>query len=865
MRSLLLASSLLSGAVLAAEPLTVVRTSARVTVDGKLDEAAWSAAPAFSTFVENFPSPGATPSLRTEARVLVDDQYLYVGVTCADPEPNLIVRQLGRRDSTPTADVVEIAIDSSGDRRTAFAFSVNASGVLRDRLLFADFNSTDTWDAVWDGAASVGPSGWSAELAIPLRVLRFGSGAPWSAVIRRTVPRTHQVFESHPIPREANTINNGALVVSRFGPLAGLDGLTAPRAIEVTPYVAARSALRPMYSDPTRPTPRLLDPSFDVGVDLKVALSSKVLLSAAVNPDFGQVEADQVIQNLSTAEQFFPEKRPFFLQGLDVFQPVGAEYGSPQQLFYSRRIGLEAPILGAMKLTGTLFKGLDIGLLDAVALGPGNPSMVPLGYSSPDPETLATYEASPDRRWQLHASRPFHLGPNDALPMARPQPTNYLAAVARQRFWESSSAGVMLTAATPLGPRCYREEFASDEDFRSARCDGRGANALGVDWNLRTGSGEWGFFGQAEASQQVGGTVRTLADGTRLAPGDFGYGGHLRAGKLGGEPFRFDVTYVYEDPKLDLNAMGFQPLSNYHWADLNLHYVKPSGVGRVRNLSVDYNLDLNWSADGRALPRGINTNVSAQVQLPSYDWVGARVGLEKPQFDTREIYGSGVPFERLTDLYVAVWVTTDPNRKLSLSGDVFGYRLFPEGQQPGSWGWGWDATLVWRPTERLETRLDGSYGHKPQGARFLELANDRVAVFGAQDPAFLSLTLRQQLVITPRLTLQAYAQLFSDVVRYGPFYAAPLDGVTTVAAAAVSPFPWEGGTRNSHASSLNVNVVLRWEYRLGSTLFLVYSHSQQEFVPRDGVPLSTSEWPVRLFDGPAVDTVMLKWSFWWAV
>ena len=172
-----------------------------------------------------------------------------------------------------------------------------------------------------------------AEFAIPLDFLRFPRAPTqeWGFFVRRTIHRTHQVFDSTLVPRSANGL------VSRFGTLTGLDDLVPHRAFQLTPYATARLQLRPQIMDPVYPTPRLVEPSADVGADLRVGLTSDLTLNAAINPDFGQVEADQVVLNLSNQELFFPEKRPFFTQGLELFQPVGAEFQTPMQLFYSRR------------------------------------------------------------------------------------------------------------------------------------------------------------------------------------------------------------------------------------------------------------------------------------------------------------------------------------------------------------------------------------------------------------------------------------------------------------------------------------------------------------------------------------------------
>jgi hypothetical protein len=855
---------LLASSAASADPGVVVarRTPGEVRVDGRLDEGEWKEAPGYSDFLESFPRPGVPASFRTEVRVLYDDTTLYVGITCFDPQPAAIVRQLARRDSDPISDRVEVAIDSGAGGRTAYVFSVNAAGVLRDELVFGDVNTTESWDAVWDAAVAIDGNGWSTELAIPFRQLRF-SEAPeqrWGVVVRRHVPRTHQVFGSVLIPRTANPVNPGALVVSRFGRLEGLAGVDPPRGLEVLPYVAARATRRPQYSNPARPNPRLVDPLLDVGLDFKTPLGKRLTLTGAVNPDFGQVETDEVIQNLSTAEQFFPEKRPFFLEGLDIFEPVGSEYGVQQQPFYSRRVGLDAPILGAVKVTGAARSGLDVGVLDSVVMGAGNASLVPMGYGGAGPGTLEAEEADPDRRWRFRPRQPFHFGPENALPSAHPVTTNYFAAVARQRLAAGARIGGTLTAATPLEPRCRRHEFASDEAYEAAGCDSHGANALALDVSL---PGEWGGFAQASLSQAVGGPDegRRLRDGTVLRSGDLGFGGHMRWGKLGGEPWRFDVQYVYEDAKLDLNQVGFQPFSDYQWVDLTAHYVRPNGFGRFHAFEANYLLDVNWTADGR-LPRGINTNVNSELQLPGFQTIGVRIALEVPQYDTREIAFAGVPFERTGLWFVTLILASDPHRELQAEGDVFLIRSLDEGPFEAKTGWGWDLAASWRPHPRLETRLEGAYGLKPQGPRWIETLEDETAVFGVQDPEFVSVTLRQQLVFTPRLSAQLYAQFFSQALRWGrTFYGASLRGRRDLSHSDLAPIAYDGDPA-SHDAVVNLNAVLRWEYRLGSTLYLVYTRSQSELPPADGSPVPAGLGTPDLFRGPLTDTFLVKWSWW---
>jgi hypothetical protein len=840
--------------------IVAARTSRHVRLDGRLEDDAWREAPAFSAFVESFPRPGVPGNPRTEVRILYDDETIFVGVTCFDPDPSQIVRQLARRDGNPTSDLVEVALDTGSGGRTAYDFSVNAAGVLRDQLLFSDVSATDSWDAVWDAAVSVGDEGWSAELAIPFRQLRFSGGdAPrWRVLVRRQIPRTHQVLDSVLVPREANPVTIGGLAVSRFGPLEGLTELEPRRGFELLPYAATRTTLRPQYSDPARPNPRLVEPALDLGLDFRTAVGRGLTLTGALNPDFGQVESDQVIQNLQNFEPFFPEKRPFFLEGLDIFQPVGSAYGTNQQLFYSRRIGLDAPILGAAKLTGTLGPSVDVGFLDALVMGAGNVSLVPIGYGAPSTADLAPYEARPDRRWRFHPAQPFHLGPESGLPGAHPVTTNYLAAVARRHVGSAATAGVTFAASTPLEPRCRRSEFASDADFGAVDCTSHGSNALALDLDV---PGDWGGFAQVDASQAVGGPAggRVLRDGTVLRSGDLGWGGHFRAGKLGGEPWRWDVLYVFQGKKLDLNQTGFQPFSDFQWGDLDLHYVRPSGFGAFHNFHADWNLDLNWNEDF-SLPRGVNSNVQVSLQLPSYQTVGLKVGLENPQYDSREIPEAGVGFQRMGDVIAALVFGSDPSKRLQASGDVFAFRTLGRGPFPARTGWGLDLTAFWRPHSRVETRLDVAYGLKPQGPRWVESV-DGTAVFREEIPEFVSVTLRQGLVFTPRLSAQVYAQLFASAIRFrGGFWGAPLAGRRRLNISELQPVSYAGDPA-THDAVGNVNAVLRWEYRLGSTLFLVYTRSQTE-LPVESGPAPSGLGPTRLFRGPLTESFLVKWSYW---
>ncbi len=852
LRAWVLTAGMLWGAVASAavegpgksQFLRAARAEGPVAVDGRLDEDTWAKAPVFDGFVQRFPDAGKAPSERTELRVLYDDRNLYVAVTCHDSEPALINRNLGRRDSDLYSDRVKVLLDTTHDHRTAYTFTVNAGGVQSDGLHYDDRLYSGDWDGVWDAAAGSTGSGWVAELAIPLSLLRFPE-APmqtWGFSVRREIARRNEELETVLNPRTSNA------VVSRLGHLTGLENLSPKRAVELVPYLAARTVARPQFSDAARPSPRLMDPSLDVGLDFKTALTSNLALTATLNPDFGQVEADQLILNLSTFEAFFPEKRPFFTQGMELFNPVGGQ-GGPQTLFYSRRVGLQTPILGAAKLTGTVAEGVEVGVLDAVVTGPWQRDVD---------------EEQPDRNVGLYLTRPLHLGPNNALPTDPSVPMNYLAAVVRAQVGSNSRVGGGVTMATPLTGACSDEDAALDSNLQPVGCLARGGNAAAVDFDLKTANGEYGVMGQLAGSQVVGGLPeRTLRDGTLLRRGTTGFGGYLRAGKFGGEGFRWDVGDDFSTPTLDLNASGFQRNQNEHAPRLSLRYQRPNGFGPLKSWSTNLSGGTQWTTDGRGLNRGSWLNFNSVLQLPSFDYVGVETGADFGGWDVRELNRTGVPLENTRSAFLGLILESNENRRASVGGFVAGAYRFQSGPVAGAWAGRLDMYATVRPHPALETRLEFYLDRTSNGPRFLEDLGDNRFLFSPQLSDSMSLTLRQQWVVTPRLTLQGYAQLFTAYGAYGTYYEGMTDDARSpIRFASLVPVEREN-THDFHDVGLNLNLVLRWEYRLGSTLYVVYSHGQQRFPVADGVRPPHTLMPRGLLAGAANDALLVKWSWYW--
>src|SRR5262249_30681982 len=303
-------------------------------IDGRIDDAAWADAAPATAFVQKSPDEGQPPSEATTVRVLYDDDAIYVAVDCPQEHSPLVAR-LTRRDRVVDADRVEIDLGTRGDGKSAFHFSVNAAGVLVDGIRYDDTELSLEWDENWEAATARTDAGWTAELRIPLRFLGFreAPSQTWGLQVRRYVSARQEIDEWAFIPR------NVAGEVSHYGTLGPLEGLRAGSPFEIRPFALAKLRRR-------EPTPDTLTSGTDVsaaaGLDAKWHIARDLTLDATVLPDFAQVEADQVVLNVTTYETFFPEKRPFFLEGLDAF-------ATPVRILYTRRIGRQpaAPELAA--------------------------------------------------------------------------------------------------------------------------------------------------------------------------------------------------------------------------------------------------------------------------------------------------------------------------------------------------------------------------------------------------------------------------------------------------------------------------------------------------------------------------------------
>jgi hypothetical protein len=480
------------------------RTTVAPLIDGLLRESAWWQAIAVTDFTQSQPLEGYPPTRPTEIRILYDNDAIYFGCMMYDSSPERIGKRLARRDEEIDADHISVRIDSYHDHQTAYEFTISAAGVKIDILQFNDARQEDrSWDVVWKGKTAITDSGWSAEMRIPFEVLRFppAEKQEWGIQFIRTIERNRE--------RQmwALVLKSESGFISRFGHLDGIEGIAPRTSVEILPYVVggSRSLAEPVGLQ-TSP-----DYSVNAGLDVKFKPSSEWVVDATFNPDFGQVEADPAVLNLSTFETFYPERRPFFVEGSQIlrFTTFGGRFGPG--LYYSRRIGKAlsvdvpdggyvlkdprfATILGAAKVSGRMANGVSVGILEAVTR-----------------EERAVVVDSLGNQEEVRVE-----------PLA-----SYSVVRIRKDVLENSNVGMIATTV------------AKENRFP--------AITGGVDWDLKFARNEYRIDGF------LAGTRTTDDEDLRKD----GTAGKLGLYKEGGEHWRAALTGDCTSPKYDVNDIGF--------------------------------------------------------------------------------------------------------------------------------------------------------------------------------------------------------------------------------------------------------------------------------------------------------------------
>jgi hypothetical protein len=835
--------------------LNALRVTHAPKIDGVLDDEAWKAVRPSVPFTQKSPFGGERPSERTSMRVVYDDDALYVAFDCGQVASPVVAR-LSRRDRPTETDWVAIAFDSRSEGRSAFEFSVSAAGVLMDGLRYDDGKIAREWDEIWEAKTSVRELGWSAELRIPLQALRFDSSKrqSWGLQARRYVSAKQEIDEWAYVPLSAGG------EVSHYGQLAGLHDVDNT-SLELVPF----ALIQTRYQSPDAAIAHAgwqLRPS--LGLDFKWRPASNLALTGTINPDFGQVEADQLILNLSTVELMFPEKRPFFLSGMD-------DFVTTVPIFYSRRIGrtpiappLRAlgggqevlydypqptPVFGALKFAGDVGRGWNVAAISALT-GPNLVDVVaPDGArASRLTDPLTSYDVVrvrtavvPHLDLGAMVTASVRAEPNQTLPGVIWPPTFLISRAIYPTVSDSASTEQQCPEGqvTPVDTRCFHDAYVGSTDFVWSSPDG--------DYALR---------GQVYGSAIEGGPARKLRDGTAIGARDTGAGGLVRLSKRGGGHWLLDATVSAHSRKLDFNDLGFMERQNDARAGAYVEYrtVDPALVFLETHSSALLYGQNNLS--GLALARGV---LAQESLLLTNRWnltVGGYVNAT--HFDDREV-GDGTALERAALLGAVQALTTDTRSDIVLTAQVAEERLSDGSNFNAQLG------LIWHPWSTAELQLVPGYTYNAGEPRYAGAGGSMTdLVFGRLHAESASVTLRASYTFVPALTLQAYAQAFFATGRYydfthfdtlgtGPRPVIALRDLTTGGPPPISP--------DFERASLAINVVLRWEYRLGSTLYLLYVRSQNPNVALDPFQVPRLD-PYVLRTAPAADVVMLKLAYW---
>ncbi len=805
---------------------TATRVDRPPVIDGRLDDEAWSRAPPITSFTQKFPDEGLAPTEKTTLRILYDDAALYIGFVCEQPDVP-VTAPLTRRDRPVETDWVAIDLGTRGDHKTAFEFQVSAAGVLSDSIRYDDTEISSDWDENWEAKTTRTASGWTAEMRIPLRILRFSAASvqTWSFQARRYVSPKQETDEWAYIPRSAGG------EVSHYGTLEDLRGLSPPTPLELRPFVLGKLRRRDAGATGTGSG---TDLGASAGLDAKLHPTRSLTLDLAVNPDFGQVEADQLVLNLTTYETFYPEKRPFFLEGIDTFT-------TPRQLVYTRRIGRAAPspslgtgeqladlpqpatIYGASKLTGRLYDGWSIGTLQAVTAE--NHARVQLPDGSRVDRTIDPLTSFGVLRLKREIGPRAHVG------------TLFTAVTRGERGDPQPRPCPNGTTAAPSA-RCFDDAYAAS-----------------TDWLWRSGNGDWVTGGQAIATTLPRGPERSVPDGTTIRNRDVGSGAFAYLAKEGGTHWVGDGAVEYEGRKLDYNDLGYNQRANdYRWrVDLEYRELQKWWTLLESHARLEYFGRTNL--DGLDIGSGYQANVSGRF---SNFWkFFVELHWRPRRFDDREV-GDGTALERAGLGGLEVELYTDKRKPVSVALETQTQLLSNGFNFTGT------ARVLYRVLPPLDVELIEDVVDTFGEPRYVATPSPGLYVFGRLSAKSLGTTLRTTYTFTPNLTLQTYAQLFLASGHYSGFsqFAAPSPGAV-VHLRDLVPF---GGTLASNPDlqqgALDVNVVLRWEYRLGSTVYLVYTRSQSPtIVLAPGDEASLRILPVGR--APAADVFLLKLAYWW--
>ncbi len=782
---------------------SAIRAAQTPRIDGRGDDEVWKGAPKFSQFRQYEPRVDIDPSFGTEFQVAYDEAHIYVFVRMLDPHPDSIMHALTRRDVRGPSDQVKIIIDSYNDKRSGYEFAVNPDGVKRDYAISNDANEDDSWNGVWDAATAVDAQGWTAEFRIPLSQLRYARAEShtFGFGVFRDIERYRERV-SWPVFLPTR---NG--LSSQLGTLTGLSGLSSDRRVELTPYVVTRNVQN------TLPGARYeRDQQVTMGGDLKFGITPNITLDATVNPDFGQIEADPAVVNLTAFETFFSERRPFFVEGTGLYQfqlncYIVVDCSTNEGLFYSRRIGrspalrdlygnsatpTSTSIAAATKLTGRTSSGLSFGVLDAVT---------------------QRVEGTNERTVE-----PF---------------TNY-AVLRAQQDLRGGEAGVSVIATAVN---------RSLDDITSPYLHG-GAYATGATFRNRFHNGQYEVAGQLAASLVTG--SRSVIHRTQLSPVHYfqqpdddhrvdsmrtslsGHAAQLKFGKYGGGITRFETSIVRQSSGFEVNDIGFLRRADVMdwstWAALSFREAR----GIYRWAQVNGNHWETWNTSGTRLENALNFNGHMGLNNNWDVHLGGTVGKLTPSYCDRCTRGGPVLRQSRT---FSPWGGFNTDSRRVVSGGVWVNLSFAdEGKSRSS---SLSPYVNFRVSPQLQINVGSGFSRNRNNSQWFGNFTDSAGAthysFAHLNQRTVSMNTRINYTATPDLTFEFYGEPF---VATGTYRDIREISATPEAAKYDDRFqaytPPPAARTTFKFTQLRTNAVARWEYRPGSTVFLVWAHGRQD-------------------------------------
>jgi len=819
-------------------------------IDGVLDDEIWSLGEWQGDFTQQQPVGGARGSENTYLKVLYDHSNLFVAIVCQDSTPELIRDIFDRRDEL-RGDMTGIAIDSYYDKRTAFEFNLSAAGQKIDLKHSGDYHWDFNWNAVWDGATSKNDSGWVAEMKIPFSQMRYANREEhvWGMHVWRWIERRAEEDQWQFIPREAPAM------VYLFGELKGLENIRSSRQVELLPYVLSSY-------EKYEANAGVDGLKFNGGIDAKVGISSDYTLDLTINPDYGQVEADPSVMNLTSYEIFFEEKRPFFLEGNEIFD-FELDGDIP---YYSRRIGSapdfpsyydsyeisEIPnrttILGAAKLTGKSSKGLSVGVVDGLTA---------------EEYGVAITEDGDEKEIQV-------------APLS-----NYFSSRVKQEFNEGTTiVGGTFSLVNRISPD-------SAVDMLKPRAAVSGGLDLLHYWNnknyfLEVKSIANQLQGSSESilKKQLGPIHRYQrpdadyleVDSLREQLG--GHGGLVQVGKKGGK-FNFNLQGQYRSPGLNLNDMGYIRQADFIGESADVSYKMNDPGVWIRNYTIEVFQEARWSFGGENTGNEVGTSFSLMnnklwnfVLSYTYDFTHLNI---------RELRGG--PALRIDGEHmIGGFVSSNKSKNISGSlglhhmnfGGIDSHREMIH------------ASITWLPIRKI--RLSGiasieTRNYHQQYVTTLKGSSETLYLVSAIDQNSTSFTFRGELFLTPELSLQYYGSPFYSVGKYDDFNRVDqsqeknmddrLKELEVIYDEAENSYSFDYNGENWSFSNpdfsfmqFRSNLVFRWEYKLGSTLYLVWAHDRSGF---ENIYNPISDITGDLFGMSGNNVFMFKLNFWFSI